>query len=188
MIDRVVGTVVEKGDSSVVVQAAGLGYEIFAPSSYTPEIGSLTTLYTRMVIRDELPVLFGFESKVDRRTFDRLRTVQGVGPQLALTILTHLGDVGVAEAVVNQDVKRFKSVPGVGDRLASRLVLELKRFFESDEIDEGEIYLSGVRREVAEALLALGFSQTEVVEALKSLPDGLDPNSALRMALKGLRS
>ncbi len=188
MIDRVSGRVVDSDGTSLVVDVGGVGYEINTVSSASFDIGAPVVIYTRMLLREEIPVLYGFESTVDRKSFDQLRTVQGVGPQLALTILGRLGAKGVAEAVLGNDGKLFRSVPGVGERLASRLVLEMKRFFDADDSLEGSILSQGSKGDVGEALLALGFSISEISQALKSLPADIDSENGLRLALKGLRS
>ncbi len=188
MIDRVSGKVVESDGTSVVIDVGGVGYEIITVPSLLFDPGRPVVIYTRMLVRDEVPVLYGFESKMERKSFDQLRTVQGVGPQLALTILGRLGVKGVSDAVLVGNTKLFKSVPGVGERLASRLVLELKRFFELGEAPDSVASFSGSLGEVGEALLALGFSIGEIAEALKAIPSDIDPEFGLRLALKELRS
>ncbi len=188
MIDRVSGRVVDNYGSSLVIDIGGMGYEIITASSVSFDLGTPVVIYTRMLVRDEIPVLYGFESTADRKSFDQLRTVQGVGPQLALTILERLGAKGVIEAVLGNDGKRFKSVPGVGERLASRLVLEMKRFYDADDSMEKTLASQGNKGEVGEALLALGFSIGEISQALSTLPADIDSESGLRLALKGLRS
>lgn len=192
MIARINGEIVEVADGSVVVDVLGIGYEVLVSKSFIPAIGERINLYIRTISRDDVPVLYGFASRDDRRTFDQLRTVQGVGSQLALGIIGQLGSTGVAEAVSTSDKAVFKAVSGVGDRLASRLVLEMKRFIEneSDYVNiEASIAGKSVKRDIAEALSSMGFKDSEISSALVSLPEDLDdPSEGLRVALKALKS
>src|ERR687884_1401467 len=129
MINRLRGQLVEKDMEGVVIDVAGVGYRASASASTLralPSIGEECVLHTRMVVREDAMLLFGFAYREERAAFDSLTAVSKVGPKLALSILSTLSPQEVAEAVGRGDVVKLASVPGLGKKTAERLGLELR--------------------------------------------------------------
>lgn len=187
MIAYVEGKVVEKLGDRVVVAVGGTGYDLFVPAqtlAKLPPVGREARLFTRLQIRDEAMVLYGFGSADERSLFDHLISVSGVGPKVALAILSVLTPDALRRAVTSGDVAALTLVPGVGKKVAGRVILDLK-----DRIGAGgEAATSGPLAEVREALLALGLTAQEAREALGVLvPNGDRPvEELLREALRSV--
>jgi Holliday junction DNA helicase RuvA len=181
------GTVAEKLADRVVLSAGGVGYEVLVPAlamSKLPPTGKRARVYTRLQIRDEAMVVYGFSSPDERSLFDLLIGVNGVGPKMALAILSLLSPDAVRRAVTTGDLDALTLVPGVGKKVAGRILLDLK-----DRVGVGgEVAASGPLAEVREALLALGLSPQEAREALAELgPNGDRPvEDLLREALRSV--
>jgi len=182
------GKVVEKGGDRVVVAVGGTGYDVLVPAqtlAKLPPVGREARLFTRLQIRDEAMVLYGFGSGDERGLFDHLITVSGVGPKVALAILSVLTPDAVRRAVASGDVAALTLVPGVGRKVAGRVILDLK-----DRIGAGgdAATSSGPLAEVREALLALGLTAQEARDALAELvPNGDRPvEELLRDALRSV--
>ena len=129
MIYRLRGQLVEKDMEGVMVDVGGVGYRTSASSNTLralPPVGEECVLHTRMVVREDAMLLFGFADREERAAFDSLTAVSKVGPKLALSILSTLSAQEVAEAVGRGDVVKLASVPGLGKKTAERLVLELR--------------------------------------------------------------
>lgn len=185
MIAFLEGAVAEKAGDRVVVSVGGTGYEVLVPAmtlAKLPPPGRTTRLFTRLQVRDEAMVLYGFASSEERALFDMLITVSGVGPKVALAVLSMLAPDALRRAVVAADVQALTLVPGVGKKVAGRIVLDLK-----DRVGAGdEVAATGPMAEVREALLALGLSAQEARDALADLgPNGDAPvEDLLRKALQ----
>jgi Holliday junction DNA helicase RuvA len=187
MIAFLEGKVFEKSGDRVVLSVSGVGYEVRVPApalAKLPAPGRQAHLFTRLLVRDEAMILYGFSSSDERSLFDLLITVTGVGPKVALGVLSVLSPDALRRAVASGDLAALTLVPGVGKKVAGRIVLDLK-----DRIGMGgESAVSGPLAEVREALLALGLSQVEAREALTALtPDGDRPvEELLREALRSV--
>lgn len=192
MIAFVRGRVVERSDASVVVDVQGLGHRVHVPGgTVVPAPGSEVTLHTSLQVREDSMTLYGFADREALRLFELLLTSSGVGPRLALAALTVLQPVTLATAIADGDVGVLTSVPGIGKKVAERIVLELR-----DRVGAERTATSGsaaarddsLRRTVREALSGFGFSAGEVRDALAriDLVDGEDDASLLRRALREL--
>jgi len=190
MIGRIAGVILEKHPPQILVEAAGVGYEIEVPMSTfynLPASGERVALLTHLVVREDAHLLYGFGTEAERRAFRQLLKVNGVGARTALAVLSGMGVAELVEAVTAQDSGRLVKIPGIGKKTAERLLLELKGKLGSDA-------LSGlaVNRErpaasdVINALLGLGYSDKEAQAAVKGLPDGLSVSEGIRQALKSL--
>jgi Holliday junction DNA helicase RuvA len=181
------GTVVEKAADRVVIGVGGTGYEVFVPTqtlARIPPVGRETRLFTRLQVRDDGMVLFGFGAAEERAMFDHLVTVAGVGPKVALAVLSVLSPDAVRRAVSAGDAAALTLVPGVGRKVAGRIILDLR-----DRIGAGgESEATGPVAEVREALLALGLTPQEARDALAGIgTDGDRPvEELLRQALQGV--
>jgi Holliday junction DNA helicase RuvA len=181
------GVVEEKLGDRVVVAVHGTGYEVLVPAhtlGRLPPVGRAARVYTRVQIRDEAMVMFGFSTTDERELFDHLVTVSGVGPKMALAVLSVLSPDALRRAVAAGDVDALCLAPGVGKKVAGRILLDLK-----DRLGAGsDVAATGPMAEVREALLALGLSPQEAREAIVALPaeDDRPVEELLRTALQGV--
>jgi Holliday junction DNA helicase RuvA len=167
MIAFLDGTVAEKGPDRVVVAAGGIGYEVLAPTgtlAKLPATGRQVRLYTRMQVRDDAMVLYGFDTAEERGLFDHLVSVSGVGPKMALAVLSALSPDALRRAVAADDAAALMLAPGVGKKVAGRMLVDLK-----DRLGRADASPTGPLSEVRQALLSLGLSPQEAQEALGGL-------------------
>ena len=190
MIGRITGKLLEKNPPQVLVDCQGVGYEVDVPMSTfynLPANGETVMLHTHLTVREDAHLLFGFGTPEERRVFRQLLKISGVGPKLALSVLSGLSIGDLAQAVAAQEVGRLIKIPGVGKKTAERLLLELR-----DKLDAVTLGTSTVTAriqagsDVLNALLALGYSDREAAHAIKQLPEGLSVTEAIRQALKSL--
>jgi Holliday junction DNA helicase RuvA len=175
MITFLEGTLVERHPTRVVIACGGVGYELAIPLSTfdrLPEQGQTCRILTRLIVREDAHLLFGFASRPERALFDLLLVVSRVGPKLALAVLSGLSVTQIRQAIAFQDAAMLASVPGLGRKTAERIVVELK-----DRIEKGiagaepMIPGKGAQRvgpmdEAMAALVALGYSRAEAQEAV----------------------
>ena len=186
MISQIRGSVVSIAGNVIVVDVAGVGYEItVTPQTLTPlRIGSEVTVPVRMVIREDSMTLFGFSSTDERSLFDRLQTVNGVGPKLALTILAATSAESLIAAITQGDEAALVRIPGVGKKSAARLILEL-----GDKLiaPASAKRIATWQQDVIDALVSLGWSTKDATAAVaridESSIDVSDAGAALRAAL-----
>lgn len=187
MISLLEGKVVEKAAGRVVISVAGVGYEVAVPAhtlAKLPAQGRPARLFTRLAVREDGIVLYGFATPEERTTFDHLVTVTGVGPKVALAILSALTPEAFRRALAAGDAAALTTVPGVGKKVAARIIVDLK-----DKLGGGgDEVPTGVVADVREALLSLGLSAQEARDALAALgPDGDRPvEELLREALRSV--
>ncbi len=193
MIHRLRGQLVEKDVEGVVVDVGGVGYRASTSANSLralPSVGEECVLHTRMVVREDAMLLFGFADRGERAAFDSLTAVSKVGPKLALSILSALSPQEVAEAVGRGDVIKLASVPGLGKKTAERLVLELRgknlAAFDAGVVGGGEV--GGPYVEAREALAALGYSIEEAEKALKDVPPQDSVQGYVKEALRRIGS
>jgi Holliday junction DNA helicase RuvA len=174
MIHRLRGQLVEKDMDGVVIDVGGVGYRASTSAATLralPSVGEECVLHTRMVVREDAILLFGFADRAERAAFDSLTAVSKVGPKLALAILSAFSPQEIAEAIGRGDVIKLASVPGLGRKTAERLVLELRgknlAAFEPGILGGNT---GGPYVEAREALAALGYSIEEAEKALKEIP------------------
>ena len=170
MISFLEGDVAERSAGRVVISVDGVGYDVLVPASTLaklPPVGRPTRIYTRLVVRDDAMTLFGFANADERELFDLLVTVNGIGPKVALSFLSVLSPDAFRRAVSSGDIGALTVVPGVGKRVAQRVVLDLK-----DRLGGEVVIVDGPLADVREALLALGLTQQEASDAMT----GLAPN------------
>jgi Holliday junction DNA helicase RuvA len=184
MISFLEGEVVEKSGSRVVVAVNGTGFEVLVPTSVVaklPPIGRQARVHTRLVVREDSLTLYGFSTPDERELFDLLVGVTGVGPKVALSFLSALTPDAVRRSVIAGDAAALTIVPGVGKKVAQRVVLDLR-----DRLGgEGEIAAEGPLADVRDALLSLGLTAQEASEALAGVEaDGHPVEELLRTALQ----
>ena len=189
MIGRLSGLLAQKSPPLVLVDVHGVGYEVDVPMSTfynLPGLGEKVVLLTHFVVREDAQVLFGFLTEPERATFRLLVKISGVGPRTALSILSGLSVVELAQAVTRQDGARLVKVPGIGKKTAERLLLELKGKLGADLALPATMPLNDVQSDIAQALQALGYSEREAQVALKALPAEAGVSEGIKLALKAL--
>ncbi|HOL65741.1 MAG TPA: Holliday junction branch migration protein RuvA [Accumulibacter sp.] len=186
MINRLTGTLLEKNPPQVIVDVRGVGYEVDVPMSTfynLPANGETITLLTHFVVREDGHFLYGFSSETERRAFRQLLKITGVGPRLALAVLSGMSVDDLAQVVAKQDVGRLTKVPGIGSKTAERLLLELKGKL-AEAVPTHASTNTDARSDILNALLALGYNDREAGAALKQLPAETSIADGIRMALK----
>jgi holliday junction DNA helicase RuvA len=190
MIGRISGRLVDKHPPQVMVDCGGVAYEIAVPMSTfynLPKTGDEVALLTHLVVREDAHLLFGFLTAAERSAFRELLKISGVGPKVALAVLSGLSVDDLAASIAAQDAGRLTKIPGIGKKTAERLVLELRdklAFATAGASAEGK---SGAARgDVTDALLALGYNEREAQAAIKQLPADLPLADAIRQALRNL--
>lgn len=179
MISRLRGILIAKKPPQILLEVQGVGYELQASLStlfQLPPLGQEIVLYTEFIVREDAHKLFGFLTEFERMLFNKITKVSGIGPKIALTILSSLSPDQFIKTIQSSDVNRLVSLPGVGKKTAERLVLELKDKF------EGELSFSPTLLETAPlvaspvsdakaALVALGYSLKEVGQVMASFDE-----------------
>jgi len=196
MIATLHGVLTEKNPSRLVVDVGGVGYEVSVPLSTfyaLGEMGAEVDLRIHTHVRQETLSLFGFATRLEVDLFERLITISGVGPRLALAVLSGLEPPELLRAIQNSDVVRLQGIPGVGKKTAERISLELKDKLPANAVDEGvttdpENDTEGIRNDVMSALLNLGYHRSLAERAVNEvLTDKLGTfEEALRQALREL--
>lgn len=190
MIAQLTGTLVAKSPAGCVLDVGGVGFALVMSASsisHLPATGDQVTIFTHLHVREDELSLFGFESTLEREVFEKLITVSGVGPKVALSALSALAPSDLAAAIAREDDALIATVPGIGKKTAQRLIVELKDTFSATSSAGSAAPRGGDgRAEAADALASMGFSPAEVATALKGF-DGPDESQALlRYALKRL--
>ena len=189
MIGRLTGVLLERNPPQILLDVQGVGYEVDVPMSTfynLPGLNERVMLHTYMVVREDAQLLYGFGSNEERAAFRQLLKISGVGPKLALSVLSGLSLADLAAAVANKEVGRLTKIPGVGKKTAERLLLELQGKF---TVLPTSIATGGVTShsaDIVNALLALGYNPKEAEWAGKQLPAEVGVSDGIRQALKFL--
>lgn len=189
MIGRLHGKLLEKNPPQILIDVSGVGYEVDVPMSTfcnLPEVGGELTLHTHFVVREDAELLYGFATLAERAVFRALIKISGVGPKIALALLSGITVDQLKDAVDRGETGLLTKVPGIGKKTAERLVLELKGKLAGTGAATAAVPTSGARADVAAALIALGYSEREAAAATKTLPEDCTVNDGLRLALKSL--
>lgn len=196
MIGRLKGVLVRKEPPALLVDVNGVGYELEAPMTTfyeLPPAGELVTLHTHLVVREDAHLLYGFARESQRRVFRELLKVSGVGPRIALAVLSGLTEDELARTVAAENTARLAQVPGIGRKTAERLVMELR-----DKLPAVPDALEGAppspaaapsdpAGEAVSALVALGYKPNEASRAVRAVPGrGLSAEDLIRQALKSM--
>ena len=188
MIGSVRGSVVERtATGEVLVEVGGVGYRVHVPASALPTLhpGDAAFLFTHLHVREDAMVLYGFPTRDERDTFEALIGTTGVGPKLALAMLSVHSPTALRRALLEDDLAALTLVPGVGKRTAQRLLVELKARLEVPELDLTQTGGGPApRAEVRAALAGLGYGPDEVRDVVAQLPEGGTVEDLLREALK----
>lgn len=174
MIVSLRGTLESIGNDHVVVRVGGIGLQVYVPGPATETLGAVgqqVTLYTTLLLRDENPMLFGFPTLQGKRLFDLLLGVSGVGPRLAMGILSAMAPDEAAIAIASGNTDALSSVHGIGKRTSARVVVDLQAKLQREWEAAAPAVAGDSHGDVAAALQALGYSAGEVRKAVLALGD-----------------
>ena len=187
MIASLRGQVTDLGDDYAVIEVGGVGLQVYIPAAHHDEltVGEGARLFTHLIVRETELTLYGFPGKEERQFFGLLLGVKGVGPKLALAVLSTLTPNAIRRAVFNEQADVFGRVSGVGKKTAQQILLHLEGKLTDVEGLEPVAAMDDADTEVLEALTALGYSVVEAQAALQNLPKDAPDNveERLRMAL-----
>ena len=200
MIGRLRGTLAEKHPPFLILDVGGVGYEVEVPMTTLyrlPSVGEPLTLHTHLVVREDAQLLYGFAEKREREFFRELIRLNGVGPKLALALMSGLEVDELVRCVQAGDTSTLVKVPGVGKKTAERLLVELKDRFKAWETLPGMTGLviepssvspvSSAESDALSALISLGYKPQEASRAVSAVKeDGLSSEEMIRRALKGM--
>ena len=210
VIGRLRGMLVEKNPPEILIECAGVGYEVTMPmtSIYAlPELEQQATIYTHFVVREDAQLLYGFANKVERKLFRLLIKVNGVGPKLALAILSNMSADQFVSCVRHDDISAIVKIPGVGKKTAERLLIEMRdrlKDWQAQQIhlvnDDGVIpeqlsaelsqettFVNDNKGDAINALVSLGYKQVQADKAVKSVYNrGMSSENIIRDALKSM--
>ena len=188
MIGRLAGLLAEKNPPQILIDCQGVGYEVWVPMSsfyQLPALGERLTLLTHFVVREDAQLLYGFGSETERAAFRELIKISGIGPRMALSVLSGMSVADLSQAVTAQDAARLTKVPGIGKKTAERLLLELKGRLGAD-LGAPRAPAGAAEADILQALLALGYNDREAAAALKALPPEVGVSEGIKLALKAL--
>ncbi len=188
MIGKLTGTLADKNPPQVLVDCHGVGYEVDVPMSTfynLPATGEKVSLLTHFVVREDAQVLYGFGTPGEREAFRQLIRISGVGPKMALAVLSGMSVAELSQVVTAQDAGRLVKVPGIGKKTAERLLLELKGKLGAD-IGAPAAAVGDAQGDIQQALVALGYSEKEAAAALKALPADVGVSEGIKLAMKKL--
>jgi len=188
MIGRLTGILLEKNPPQILLDVQGVGYELEVPMSTfynLPALNEKVVLHTQLIVREDAHLLYGFLSNDERLAFRQLLKISGVGPKLALSVLSGLSLTDLAAAVANKDAGRLTKIPGVGKKTSERLLLELQGKFVAagGSVAQGAA-ASTSGNDIVNALQSLGYNEKEADWAAKQLPKEITVSDGIRQALK----
>ena len=203
MIGRLQGILLQKGEADVLLDVQGVGYEVEVPEStlyQLPEPGQLLVLHTHFVVREDAQHLYGFLDLRDRSLFRLLLKVNGVGPKLALGLMSGMESARFAAAIARDDVNALVKIPGVGRKTAERLIIELRDKLPTWELEQGGARAAAAAvkparqdnfQEAEQALISLGYKPQEASRAIVHAATQLESEhpateQLIRTALKSL--
>lgn len=186
MIGYIKGKVVYLGANNLIVDTGGVGYKVNVSPQDLKSVNSEVEFFIYHNIREDASDLFGFSASENLEIFEMLLTVNGVGPKAAMTIISHLGREKVLQAIMDSDQNLFKTIPGIGAKVAAKIIVELK-----NKVSRGEVGISFLDQsdETVEALIALGLKKQEILPVLKEIPaDLIDTQDKVKFVLKHVKS
>ena len=192
MIDELKGILEKKSTTHAVIFVGGVGFKLKMSINgleSLPAKGNEVNVLTYLYVREDKLDLYGFIDLIERNTFNMLITISGIGPKLALTILSGINPKQLKERVISGDLAALTSVPGVGSKTAKRIIIELKeKFIKSDDtslgFDEENVHGSELFNDVLNALVSLGFKQNRAKEACSNLEEKGQMDGEIEVVIK----
>lgn len=195
MISCLNGKLIELTPPQAIISVAGVGYEVDMPISHIaqlPAINHEVNLFTHLVIREDAHLIFGFLTRNERNCFRQLIKVAGIGPRIALALLSTMNSQQLQQAIEEEDLNTLCLTPGIGKKMAERMLLELKgklslptEFMPSSSLFAAEKNNeAAIRKDINNALESLGYNTKEINQVLKQLPELNDLSQGIKEALK----
>ena len=195
MIGHLKGQIISKNPPEILLEVSGIGYELLCPMSTFYELGNLNDeilLFTHLSIKEDAHTLFGFISKDEKNIFRELIRVNGVGPKVALAILSHLAVPSLIECIANEDSDLLAKTPGIGKKTALKLIVELQDRLSKVELTSSSISNNAMQKssnpntqQAIEALQSLGFKTKEANNMVSKIEDkDLSTEQLIRQALQ----
>ncbi|MCI8342757.1 MAG: Holliday junction branch migration protein RuvA [Firmicutes bacterium] len=194
MIAYIQGSLEYIGNGFIIVETGGVGFRVFvspAVVSLLPEIKNEVKIYTYMSVKEDGISLFGFTKMEEIELFNKLITVNGIGPKAAIGILGTMSVEDVIMAIASEDVASLTKVPGLGKKTAQRIIIDLKDKFKNEDflrsinVSESGTVKEGCMAEAAEALMALGYSRSEAAKAISAVQkEGMNAEMLIKASLK----
>ena len=177
MIAQIRGILLSKEPFTLILEAGGIGYEIFSTQEAyekAPSIGSEYKMFTRLIVREDSQTLYGFATQDERKLFDQITSVSGIGPKTGLAIVSSLGANALKEAIRTKDLIALTGIPGIGKKTAERLIVELRDKLLKEEVftvEVGSVDSSSarIRQEALAALVALGYNRGDAEKAIRAV-------------------
>lgn len=195
MIAYLSGKLIDLNPPHSVILCGGVGYEVDLPISHLaqlPALGNDVSLFTHQVVREDAHLLFGFLTRTERDCFRQLIKISGIGPRIALALLSTMNSQQLQQAIEEDDLNTLCLTPGIGKKMAERMLLELKgklnisldfmpnnSLFSAQQTNEGFI-----RKDISNALESLGYNNKEITQVIKQLPELTDLSQGIKEALK----
>ncbi|SEL63897.1 Holliday junction DNA helicase subunit RuvA [Colwellia chukchiensis] len=204
MIGRLRGILIEKVAPEILIECHGVGYEVTMPMTSIYALGEVNeeaVLYTHFVVREDAQLLYGFANKIERKLFRLLIKVNGVGPKLALAILSGMSADQFVSSVMHDDISTIVKIPGVGKKTAERLLIEMRDRLKDWQVDSSVAlahmqssddklannFVNGAKGDAINALVSLGYSQPQADKAVKAVfANGNSSEDLIRKALKAM--
>jgi holliday junction DNA helicase RuvA len=187
MIAHLRGRILEKHPTSLIVEAAGVGYEVaisVASFSGLPAEGSEVSLYVHTHVREDVLALYGFLRPEEKQLFERLISVSGIGPKLAMTVLSGIAADALVSALRSNDLTALTRIPGVGKKTAERMVLELRDKLEGLAAAPTAPSIGGMEEDVVSALVNLGYQRSPAEQAVKRAANGAGANASFEQLFR----
>ena len=187
MIAHLRGRILEKHPTSLIVEAAGVGYEVaisVASFSGLPAEGSEVSLYIHTHVREDVLALYGFLRREEKQLFERLISVSGIGPKLAITVLSGIAADALVSALRGNDLTALTRIPGVGKKTAERMVLELRDKLEGLAAAPTAPPIGGMEEDVVSALVNLGYQRSPAEQAVKRAANGAGANASFEQLFR----
>src|SRR5688572_23396640 len=188
MISTLSGEISQVEENALIVEVGGVGLRVFAPAPLRARVkaGEAVFLFTHLVVREDALTLYGFESQADRDLFNTLLGVDGVGPKVALSVLSSMSIDAIQRAIFADEAELLSKIPGVGKKTAQKMALHLKDKLKPSDTLARVASMADYDSEVLAALTALGYSVIEAQSAIQSLPKDApkDVEERLRTALQ----
>jgi len=191
MIDSILGKLIKKDPTYTVIDVKGIRYKLYisvATFEKLPSINESIDILTYLHVREDILALYGFVQEIERDLFLKLINVSGIGPRSAMTILSGASPKDFKTRIISEDVKSLTIIPGIGQKTAKRIILELKEEFVNEDVDISNLMGSekpnDELKDVVQALLSLGYKRIQINDALKKLKETDDLEGSIEELIK----
>jgi Holliday junction DNA helicase RuvA len=191
MIGRLNGRLIEKNPTDLLIECAGVGYEVKISLNTFSQLGSdeAVQVFTKLIVREDAQILYGFANKEEREMFNHLISVSGIGPNTAMIMLSSLVPDEIAQAIMSEDVPTIQKIKGIGTKTAQRVIIDLKSKVSKMELSTENIFSSNNRNrfDALNALVSLGFDKKSAEKVLDKLDTGTQSvEELIKEALRNL--